>query len=151
GTPQTNLDLMRAMSDRYDCWLLRCDSRVVTLWELVDGVLHVRESHHLERFVDPVTHRSADYDQVVADILYRRSIGLLHVRHVAWHSLNLARIARSQNIPVVYSFHDFYSVCPSLNLLDNDLKYCGGRCTLGDGHCTNSLWPRSGMPELKHK
>lgn len=151
GTPQTNLDLMRAMSDRYDCWLLRCDSRVVTLWELVNGSLEVRETHHLERFVDPVTHRSDDYDQVVADLLYRRSIGLLHVRHVAWHSLNLARIAMSQNIPVVYSFHDFYSVCPSLNLLDNDLKYCGGRCTQGDGHCTNSLWPSSGMPELKHR
>lgn len=151
GTPQTNLDLMRAMSDRYDCWLLRCDSRVVTLSELVDGALVVRETHHLEQFVDPVTHRSDDYDQVVADILYRRSITLLHIRHVAWHSLNLARIAKSQNIPVVYSFHDFYSVCPSLNLLDNELKYCGGRCTAGDGHCTNSLWPTAGAPELKHR
>ncbi len=64
GTPQTNLDLMRGMADRYNCWLLRCDSRVITLSELVDDVLVVRETHPLERWVEPVTHRSDEYDQV---------------------------------------------------------------------------------------
>jgi O-antigen biosynthesis protein len=151
GTPQTNLDLMRAMADRHHCWLLRCDSVEITLSELVDDVLVVREIHPLSEPIEPITHRSDEYDQIVADILYRRSIELLHIRHIAWHSLNLPAIARSQNIPVVYSFHDFYSVCPSLNLLDNEQKYCGGRCTEADGDCPKSLWPDASLPTLKHR
>ncbi|WP_190238599.1 glycosyltransferase [Marilutibacter maris] len=151
GTPQTNLDLMRAMSGDYDCWLLRCDSKTITLSQLVDGELEVREVHHLSQVVEPITHVSDDYDSVVAGILYRKAITILHVRHVAWHSLNLAKIARSQNIPVVYSLHDFYSICPSLNLLDGDLRYCGGVCTQGGSSCTASLWPSANMPELKHR
>lgn len=151
GTPQTNLDLMRAMSDDYDCWLLRCDSRVITLSQLADGELQVRETHYLAEHVGPVTHTSEEYDSIVADILYRQRISILHIRHVAWHSLNISAIAKSQNIPVIYSLHDFYSVCPSLNLLDNNLKFCGGVCTSGDGHCTASLWPDAEVPNLKHR
>ena len=151
GTPQTNLDLMRAMAEHYDCWLLRCDSRVITLSQLVDDELLPRETHYLADHVNPVTHVSEDYDRVVADILYRERISVLHIRHIAWHSLNLSAIAKSQNVPVVYSLHDFYSICPSLNLLDNDLKFCGGLCTAGEGHCTASLWQDADVPQLKHR
>jgi GT2 family glycosyltransferase/glycosyltransferase involved in cell wall biosynthesis len=151
GTPQTNLDLMRTMRGIYHCWLLRCDSQTVTLSELVGDSLIVRETHSLGQWVEPITHRSEEYDQVVASIMYRYSISLLHIRHVAWHGLNLAVIAKSQNIPIVYSFHDFYSVCPSLNLLDNDLKFCGGVCTASEGDCQAALWPSGRLPTLKHR
>src|SRR5690606_13747163 len=87
---------------------------------------------------------------IVLDILYRHSIALLHVRHVAWHGLGLASVAKSIGVPVVYSLHDFYSLCPSLNLLDDQLRHCGGRCTPGEGACQVSLWKPGQLPPLKH-
>lgn len=150
GTPQTNLDLMRAVSDRYRCLLLRCDSKSLTVSELVDGQLQEREQHFLANRINPVTHVSAEYDRRVADIMHRHVISLLHIRHIAWHSMNLPFVARSMGIGVVYSFHDFYSVCPSLNLLDDKLAFCGGRCTAGGGECQKSLWPQESLPTLKH-
>lgn len=150
GTPQTNLDLMRAVSDRYRCLLLRCDSKSLVISELIDGQLQEREQHFLANRINPVTHVSAEYDRRVADIMYRHMVSLLHIRHIAWHSMNLPLVARSMDIGVVYSFHDFYSVCPSLNLLDDKLKFCGGRCTIGDGECQKSLWPQESLPTLKH-
>jgi hypothetical protein len=48
--------------------------------------------------------------------------------------------------------HDYYAVCPSHNLLDNNLQFCGGVCTSGDvgGCCSQQLWSSEMMPQLKH-
>ncbi len=150
GTPQTNLDLMRSMDNRYKCFLLRCDSRTLTLSELVSSELVVRETYSLSTPIEPITHASDEYDRVALDILYRHSIDMLHIRHIAWHGIGLAEAAKSINIPVVYSSHDFYALCPSLNLLDQDLKYCGGSCTKGAGTCQIALWEPQQLPTLKH-
>lgn len=150
GTPQTNMDLMRAMAGKYECLLLRCDSQTITFSALVGEKLEVREVHKLSRAIDPISHRSDEYDRIVLDIMYRHSVTLLHIRHISWHSMGLAEAAKSINIPVVYSAHDFYSVCPSLNLLDENLNYCGGKCTPGTGTCQIALWPADSLPQLKH-
>lgn len=151
GTPQTNLDLMRAMKDSYHCFLLHCDSSIITLSELSEGELHPIEIHALSRPIDPVSHRSDEYDRLVLDILYRYSISLLHIRHIGWHSLGLTQAAHSIGIPVVYSVHDFYTLCPSTNLLNDERKYCGGRCTEGGSECRVELWPQSSFPALKNR
>lgn len=151
GTPQTNMDLMRSMQGKYECLLLRCDSKVITLSILKRGQLRELETHVLSRVIDPITHRSDEYDRVVLDMLYRHSISLLHIRHIGWHSMGLAQAAKSINLPVIYSSHDFYALCPSLNLLDENLQYCGGKCTAGNGTCQIALWPTASLPSLKHR
>jgi GT2 family glycosyltransferase len=144
GTPQTNLDLMRAMSHRYECFLLRSDSLTLTLSHLQDGELVQIEAASLHFPVAQVPHRSSEYDRIVADMLYRYSIDMLHVRHVAWHGLGIAEAAAALDIPVVYSVHDFYSLCPSVNLLDAGHRYRG--IDTG-GERINPLWPASAVPD----
>lgn len=151
GTPQTNMDLMGSLGEIYDCFLLHCDATTISLSELVGGALELREKIELTNKIEPTTHVSDEYDQVVVGFLYRYSIQLLHIRHILWHSMNLPELAHALEIPVVYSFHDFYSVCASHNLLDQDLQFCAGRCTAGAGPCTSTLWLNSSMPELKHR
>jgi GT2 family glycosyltransferase len=151
GTPQTNMDLMRSLDGKYECLLLRCDAKTITLSILRKDKLDVVETHHLARPIEPITHRSDEYDRVVMDMMYRHSITLLHIRHIGWHSLGLVDSANALSIPVVYSVHDFYSVCPSLNLLDENLNYCGGKCTAGNGTCQIGLWPVKNVPALKHQ
>src|SRR3546814_6187214 len=75
---------------------------------------------------DPITfatHVSREYDDIAKSILVRWGTELLHVRHMAWHSLNLIDLAGGIGIPVVCSFHDYYSICPTVNLIDDR-----GRC-----------------------
>lgn len=151
GTPQTNMDLMRSMKGRFQCYLLRCDAKTITWSVLRNDKLEALETHPLAQPISPVSHRSDEYDRVVLDMLYRHSIDLVHIRHIGWHSLGLAESAKALGLPVVYSSHDFYAVCPSLNLLDEALKTCGGRCTPGEGTCQIALWPSASLPVLKHQ
>ncbi|WP_175485437.1 glycosyltransferase [Pseudoxanthomonas sp. GM95] len=144
GTPQTNLDLMRAVAERYEGFLLRCDSLTLTLSKLVNGNLVTLETVALHAPIRAVPHTSDEYDRLLLDILYRHSIDVLHIRHVAWHSLGIASAAKALQIPVIFSVHDFYALCPSVNLLDTEHRYVG---TSEDGARLNPLWPQQVVPD----
>lgn len=152
GTPYTNRDLMAALADRYEPWLLTSNARELALFRVAAGPdgLDVRVA--CAALPEPMTlveHRSRDYDRIVARWLVQHAIELVHVRHLAWHSMDLPAVAQGLGIPVVLSFHDFYSVCPTIKLLDETMTYCGGRCTATAGDCRPELWRPAVMPPLK--
>jgi hypothetical protein len=51
---------------------------------------------------------------------------------------------------MILSTHDFYYICPTIHLLDESLKYCGGVCTPGKGACTLPTTFVKNVPSLKH-
>jgi len=150
GTPQTNRDLMQALSGEYDCFLLRSDMRRLSLNRLTDSSLTVVAEHVLAQPITPGHHVSDEYDSVLRQWLWRYAIELVHVRHIAWHGLGLTAVAKAMDIPIVFSFHDYYTACPSVKLLDENLKHCGGICTPWTGiDCSVELWSQSQFPRLK--
>lgn len=153
GTPQTNGDLMYGVRNEYDTWLLQCNSSVMQLLQVTEySNSHLVESYTLQYPIDVVTHRSNEYDYILATWLVKFSIELVHVRHIAWHSLGFFTVCQRLSIPVVFSFHDFYTVCPTVNLLDGDLRYCGGTCTaVTENDCKSGLWSKNKVPQLKQR
>lgn len=150
GTAKTNKDLMGAIQDKYETFLLKSNSRRVSLYLFNGGEeLHL-QTCYLNSAITPVTHISSEYDNLLLDLLHLWSIELIHVRQIAWHSLGLVKVAQKLGIPTVYSIHDFYPVCPSVKLLDNSNNYCGGTCTPGLGMCNIELWSEKYFTNLKH-
>lgn len=150
GTPQSNQDLMIALEDRVEALVLWCKSNRMELSRFERGTYAKLKSYRLLEPLRAIPHRNSEYDRVVADWLVRYNVELVHIRHVAWHSLGLVDMAKALRLPVVFSFHDFYTVCPSVNLLDEANRYCAGQCTLTEGECFQPLWPDEGFPLLKH-
>lgn len=151
GTPQTNMDLMGSLQDEYETLLLKSDNVKLVLEIVTTEGRTVLAEHSFTQPVSMATHRSTEYDDVLAGWLVAHSVDLVHIRHFCWHSIGLFDVANVLNIPVVLSFHDFYFVCPSIKLLDQDMKYCGGTCTPGAGACRIELWKNEGSVPLKHK
>ena len=146
GTAQTNLDLMAAVAGACEPWLLRSNGTRLDLMQLRDGALHGIAHHHLAEPIEPIRHASAEYDDVVASWLARHDFATVHIRHLGFHSLNLPRIAKDAGCATVFSFHDFYMLCPSVKLMD-----AGGTCYGGDlarleGAVIPELWPTEQMP-----
>jgi len=149
GTPMTNADLMGAVADEYAPLLLLCDSNTLELRDMSGS-----RPRRLERtpLIEPVrapAHVSADYDSFVQHWLVKYGVELVHVRHLSWHSLNLPWLAKSLDIPVVFSFHDFYMACPNTQLVDEAMRHCAGFCTQGSGDCDAPLWSAAERPPLK--
>ena len=151
GTPQTNADLMRAVGDRLETFVLQSDGEHVELLLFHEGQYSRLESFKLGQPLEPFPHRNDEYDRVVCTWLERYAFEIVHVRHIALHSLGLMDVARLLGLPIVFSFHDFYTVCPTVKLLDEAGVFCGGTCTADAEDCKLDLWKTSRRPRLKHK
>lgn len=149
GTPQTNADLMDALGHQFDTFCLDCDTQVIRLKHFRNGEFTELERWKLSRPISPVDIHRDDYVAVIVNVLKQYAIELVHVRHIYKHTLQIPKIAKSLNIPVINSCHDFYYVCPTINLLDENNQYCGGKCTKGEGDCTLPF-NIPGFPKLKH-
>nr|WP_175802021.1 glycosyltransferase [Burkholderia anthina] len=150
GTPQTNQDLMQSLIDRVESFVLRCNSRRMSLMYYQNGEYIEMETHILSKEITAFPHRSEEYDVVISHWLVKYAIEIVHVRHIAWHGFGLIEQAKKLELPVVFSFHDFYTICPTVNLLDETNKYCAGSCTASSGQCKHSLWTEPDFPPLKN-
>ncbi|MGR5120652.1 glycosyltransferase [Vibrio astriarenae] len=137
GTPQTNRDLMKGVSENYDSLVLSCDRNNIKVLELKENSYVEKEIFSLNEPIFFAEHGSSEYREIVASILFKYNIDILHIRHIAWHDLKLPEIAKKLDLKVVYSLHDFYTICPSVNLLDSDSNYTPGGA---DKNIANPLW-----------
>jgi GT2 family glycosyltransferase/glycosyltransferase involved in cell wall biosynthesis len=152
GTPNTTLDLARTMSDRWESFILTCNTQRLLLSVVRDG-----ELVELDRFDlnVPITFgevNRADVRDILVRVLLTCAIDLVHVRHVVKSTFDIFDVAAELNIPTVTSFHDFYLSCPTIHLLDDQDRFCGGACTAGDGACRVPMeWVSDSAPPLKHQ
>jgi O-antigen biosynthesis protein len=150
GTPETTADLMGALVDGYEPYLLTSDTRALELWRTEAEGAELVERWVLPERIRPEQFTQPAYRAAVADMLTRHAIDLVHIRVLLAHTFDLPSVARALDIPVVLSFHDYFLVCPTFHLLDEANRFCGGVCTPGDGACRiPSDWVR-GVPHLKH-
>ena len=150
GTPVGNFELMNALEGRIDSLLLTCDRRTVRLDRMAAGERVPLGSWDLDASTRVLDFSRADYRAIVERILVEHAIELVHVRHLFKHTFDVPILAARLGIPVVFSFHDFYFTCPTVHLLDNEDRYCAGRCTPGDGDCHIPPAGLDGLPHLKH-
>ncbi len=150
GLPETNLDLISGLKGEFESFILKCQGTEVTLYSFGDSEeANVALRLTLTQPVDPLSHQSDEYDRLFADILYQFSIDVIHVEHLAWQSMGIADVAKSLDLPLFFTVHDYYSICASHNLIDDTGKFCGGTCTQTKGQCAVDLWPSSAIPVLK--
>lgn len=150
GTPQTNKDLMTEVQVHYETWVLQCDSKDLVLTQFVQNQEIVKEKYSLKEEINPLSHTSSEYDIVVLSWLEKYEFSFVHIRHSAWHSLTLPKIVKAYNVPVIYSFHDYYTLCPTIKLIDDNMHYCAGECSEGNGQCSVELWSQDYFPQLKN-
>ncbi len=151
GTPQTNADLMRAVSGNVQPFLLISDGQRISLRAMIKGELIDLEKSTLPEPVQPFPHQCNSYDNLALQWCIRYNIDLVHYRHFAFHSTSLPALLRAIGVRCILSIHDFYMICPTVKLLDQNNAYCAGICTPSEGMCKYDLWKQNELPALKHQ
>lgn len=152
GVGETTLDLVEILRTSFHCLILSSSDNILTLyWVHGDRRLKKIGEYHLSHAVSAFTHVSCEYDSIFADIIDMIDPCLVHVRSLVRHSLGISRICKEREIPLIHSFHDYYAICPSHNLLNSFGSYCQGHCSLVNGNCDSSLFEPKELPELKDK
>lgn len=90
-----------------------------------------------------------EFNNIVIEKLWRNilsafQIDLIHVHHVLTTSFDIFYVAKEYNIPIMFTAHDFYFVCPTIKLLNQDGKVCVGR---KDNRCVDCLHSLLGITD----
>lgn len=80
------------------------------------------------------------------------NINMIHIHHLKNMYLDVFQVAKEHNIPLVFTLHDFYTECPSTNILNENKQPCylyeNKNCDLclqkhfGDKEYSISLWQK---------
>lgn len=89
------------------------------------------------------------YNEQIQNIIYQVltafEINMVHVHHVQNISFDIFHVAHKLNIPLVLTMHDYFFLCPAVELLECGETFCGG---MGKD-CTACLRKQKGYTEHK--
>ena len=148
GMIHTNADLMYALRDSFDTYILRCDLKE---WKLISGVSGSVlcewefSTPWLSTEVTDVARRVA-----IRSLLQVYEVDLLHVRTLIATGPELLTAVAGTGCRILISFHDFATICPTIQLIDDRSRFCSGHCTPGNGVCRVAKRWFGDMQDLKH-
>ena len=149
GVPMTNADLVSQISATHECYLLTSTGSQMILRAWENGRLVDKKQWKLPGTWSARNYSNPAAQRIYFEVLTGLGIDLVHIRHLFKHSLDAPLLCKQLGIPVVLSFHDYYFVCPSVHLLDQNAKFCGGECTPGLQQCTIPSPMLQDLPMLK--
>lgn len=125
GTQFHVKDMMRGLREHYNVYVAARDGGFLRVTRYDDG-----EPYIWLIFLgpEPPFDRVCDIRQTIvyAAILDVLQIDIVHIHHTKGLSLDLFCEAKKRNLPLMFTFHDFYTVCPSIKLLDAENNLCIG-------------------------
>lgn len=146
--PPFQRDLMKALAARgheicfYSAGLTNFSNRIALRWRKRGGIA---EAQLLNSPVVPassmdpaVQSEAAGVDAITQEVLDRFQPDVVHVHELSGHGLSLVDSLRGRSIPYVMSVHNFWALCPQMNLIDAGGETC--RDFEGGARCMSCRW-----------
>ena len=148
GLVHTNLDLMTALLESYDTYVLRCGMDNWRLMRVEDGAA-IGEWKFGSRWRS-VESTDAPRRMALRSITEVLDIDLVHFRTLICIGPEILSSIKGGKAAIVLSFHDFNTICPTTHLVDDVGVYCAGHCTPSKGDCPVPLKWFGDVRFLKH-
>lgn len=150
GVHHTARDLAQGLNSAWETWILTSDRARLRLELHVAGRCVEARTFELSQPIELIDVAHREYAQLFERVLDEVRPDLVHVRHLLAHSPRAIDLAKRRGLPVVLSFHDHYTICPTIHLIDNRGRFCGGDCNDDAEDCRliRSWFPA--QPRLKH-
>ncbi|WP_068555809.1 glycosyltransferase [Thermotalea metallivorans] len=100
---------------------------------------------NFEGVIRQSTFHSKEYKEFLQTIITYFQIDLVHVQHLKGHTFDIVDICEELNIPCLITLHDFYMICPTIEMLDTNKQYC--KTTSGLEMCRLCIKEKFGYDE----
>lgn len=77
-----------------------------------------------------------EYKEMISDIIEGLGITDIHIHHMINHYFDVIDVIKKYKLSATISLHDFYSICPTINMLYEGSTYCDN---LENKNCKNCL------------
>ena len=143
GTTLHVRDLIQSLNDKYNFFVLSIhpDFDNYVLYSVINGEEHKIILNKVFRYSDYAFYNS-NYKKLLETIIDDFNISTIHVHHMQNHYFDVVSVAEEKKIKKIITLHDFYSLCPTINMLE-----CGGKFCIGkdDKNCSKCLLKLRGL------
>jgi glycosyltransferase involved in cell wall biosynthesis len=144
-------DILKGLSEFSHCLLLETGPVGWNLHEVAQDSFRIIRN---DRFSEPWSLESGPGEErlmALADICSKFSPDIVNIHHLMGSGPEVIDLFSERGIPVVFSLHDQYAICPTAHLVDERGRFCGGNCTDTIGQCAlNPDYFRNMSTPLKH-
>ena len=125
GTQLHVRDLMTGLKDKYNVFVTARNGQYLNLTvyygdKQKDFEFYIGKRKSIYEF------QNKRFENLWRKILSAFHIDLIHVHHVINASFDIFYVAEEYGIPLVFTAHDFYFICPSVKMLDEQDHICIG-------------------------
>ena len=130
GTELHVLDLIRSLASPRAVIMYPVDS-TIEFAEIFDGRVETPffYSFEVKKRANRFCFEHPEINQIVAHCIDLFGITSAHIHHLMNWPVSLGKVLRDKDVPYIYTSHDYYAVCPNLNLFDYTRM---GRCSCPD-------------------
>lgn len=144
GTQFHVRDLTNGLREKYNIFVAARDK------EFINVTAYFGKEEKVFRFFVGEKKKIYEFSNNIFDKLWRNIISafhidLIHIHHVISTSFDIFYVAREYKIPIIFTAHDFYFICPSIRLLDYKHHLCIG--TSNDEMCKKCLNKSCGITD----
>ncbi|MBQ4530571.1 MAG: glycosyltransferase [Lachnospiraceae bacterium] len=124
GTQFHVKNLVDQLKDVYNVYVLARDDEYVRFTDYSTGQRKVYKF-----LVGKISKEPVIYDEKIRDIVEKLletfPVDLVHVHHTIDLSFDIFKEVWKRKIPMVMTIHDYFYICPTIKLLDQQLQFCG--------------------------
>ena len=146
GTGQTTKDILEKIDEKFECYILTPYGESLVLWKSEKNQIIMLNFWKIESKWSVTDFNNDEYKNIYIQVLIGLNIDIIHIQHLIRHTYDLPEVAKTLGIPIILSFHDFYYICPTINLLDHNNRYCEGKCNSEMIQCNYPVQIYGDMP-----
>ncbi|MDD1702410.1 MAG: glycosyltransferase [Methanoregula sp.] len=122
GTDKHVEDLITSLHQHYIFFIAQVIDNDLTFTEINDGSR--RKYRFPMRAFTAHTKSNPEYSEIMRKGIVSFKIDLIHIHHLLGHSFDIFQIGRDLEVPILYTIHDYFCICPKINLLNETGQYC---------------------------
>ena len=134
GTTLHVRDIINGLKDKFNFHVLGFSEGGYKLYSILEDNEYITPLKTISKNA-LLPRYNEEYKEMVSNIVEIFGISGIHIHHMMNHYFDLIDIKKKYNLKMIVTLHDFYAICPTINMMYNN-TYCG---SLKDKNCSICL------------
>lgn len=123
GTTLHCKDIISSLKTDYNFFVLAPEKQTYVLYSYFKNT-EKRIELALAQNIGMKSFYNNEYHKMIETLIDALDIKLVHVHHMIGHYFDIIDVCKEKNVKSIITLHDFYCLCPTVNLLYNTKEYC---------------------------
>ena len=141
GTSLHVLDLVCSLREKYNFHILAPNNGIYKLTSYFKDKVKVLKFPAIENN-NLYGYYNKEYKDMIENIIIGFRIDFIHIHHMIGHFFDIIDVADKYKIKKMITLHDFYALCPTINMLYKMESYC---LRLKEKNCKECLVYKTGL------